>query len=175
MRLALLALSATCIVGGAAGTAEPKFEELQDVVGHYAHRSCVRVSAAKGAQSKRGTIRDHAACDMFQERLEHMVAVSGNDAMIQLHKPKQRGRHRPREYYAGVVATASQGVHLQQLLKIVRKGSEWLLAHATTPAPEQVSDLLQPQIGQWLINVASGADPRVTSKEMRDEDPEDPL
>ena len=164
-----------------------KFESLQEVVGHYALKSCQRV-ARKDAHSRTQTLKMLEACDTLADRLEHMIAVSGDDAMIQLHNrgkdesgtvrktvTKKRGARPSKEYYREVIRTATTGAHHQQLLKMVRKAAEWLLAQHVCPPVEQISAHLQPDVGQWLINVASKSDPRVTSKEMRDEEEEELL
>ena len=149
-----------------------RFEELQDLVGYYALKVCEHTITT---DHSRGEIfRRKEACDMFADRLEHMTAVSGNDAIIQLSKDRvsKSNKKKRRTYYKKIVNVAGTGLHKQQLLKIARKGAEWLFEKTHTPAKEAVSEKLQPEIGQWLINVASNSDPSVTSKEMRDELPE---
>eukprot|EP01063_Lacrimia_lanifica_P004101 TRINITY_DN12295_c0_g1_i1.p1 TRINITY_DN12295_c0_g1~~TRINITY_DN12295_c0_g1_i1.p1 ORF type:complete len:235 (+),score=97.30 TRINITY_DN12295_c0_g1_i1:56-706(+) len=171
-----------------------RFEELQDLVGHYASAVCMRTARKMTPEdAPRLLVVRNTACDMFADRLEHMIAVSGNDALRQLHgeeaerkdderkrkagKPvakrdKMKRKLPSKEYYKAVVDLAGTGAYEQQLLKTLRKASEWVLGEINTPTPKEISDKLQPEVGQWLINVAANTDPHVTSKELRDEKPE---
>eukprot|EP01060_Flectonema_neradi_P014594 TRINITY_DN21220_c0_g1_i1.p1 TRINITY_DN21220_c0_g1~~TRINITY_DN21220_c0_g1_i1.p1 ORF type:complete len:188 (+),score=41.13 TRINITY_DN21220_c0_g1_i1:56-619(+) len=154
-----------------------RFEELQDLVGYYSLKVCEGMISSDHSRAE--ILRRKESCDMYSDRLEHMVAVSGNDAIIQLSKEADARKPKPtskkkskKNYYKKVVNVAGTGLHKQQLLKIARKGAEWLFETPHAPTKEAVSERLQPDIGQWLINVASNSDPAVTSKEMRDELPE---
>ena len=130
-------------------------------------------------------------CEAVAARLEHMVAVSGNDALMQLYAQQAKGaagegrarrtragRRRASAYegyYAEAVRVATSGAHAQQLLKLCRKCSEWALQQTHAPSDEEVTSRMEPVLGQWLINVASNSDPALTSHEMRDEPAEEPL
>eukprot|EP01062_Namystynia_karyoxenos_P036540 TRINITY_DN26623_c0_g1_i1.p2 TRINITY_DN26623_c0_g1~~TRINITY_DN26623_c0_g1_i1.p2 ORF type:complete len:307 (+),score=81.15 TRINITY_DN26623_c0_g1_i1:75-923(+) len=174
---------------GSAGKARAKrpseiFDELQDLAGHYAVAMCKRAAKARGLLDGPRSLRVRSLgwCHEFSDHIEHMVAVSGNDAIIQLGDGKRSsraapksGRVDPARYYAKAVDVAGSGAHLAQLLKISRKAADWMLDHPQGVAKDRLNEFMKPHIGQWLINVASSSDPSITSKEMRDEPPEDPL
>eukprot|EP00754_Rhynchopus_humris_P004906 Rhum_TRINITY_DN12461_c0_g1::Rhum_TRINITY_DN12461_c0_g1_i1::g.52027::m.52027 len=182
----------TAAANGGGGRRDVRFEDLQEVVGHYALQSCQR-TASRMPGGKRLRLLRAETCEAVAARLEHMVAVSGNDALMQLYAQKalakgaageERGRRtragRRRSsayegYYAEAVRVATSGAHAQQLLKLCRKCSEWALQQADAPSDEEVTRRMEPVLGQWLINVASNSDPALTSHEMRDEPAEEPL
>ena len=154
-----------------------RFDSLAEYVGHMCSVMC-RATAKKmnGFSTYRGRVELLSYCEEYSERVQHMVQISGDDALIQLQKDEERAARRnsgATNYYRKSLETGSEGKHKELLKKICRKNAEWVLKKASRMTKEQISEEMQPQIGQWLLNVAAGSDPTMTNADLRDDPPEE--
>lgn len=143
------------------------FDDLQDLVGHYCGRVCRHeAKLRKEYASYRGKMMLLDKCTMFTDRIEHMIVVSGNDALRQLYKPKEGQKFSTTtEYYREAIARANYGKH-NDLLKVKCMNEARWMFDKPGCTKEQLSEHFQPSIGQWLLNIAAGSDPTVTTDEL---------
>eukprot|EP00759_Apiculatamorpha_spiralis_P002987 PhF_6_TR11335/c0_g1_i1/m.18307 len=153
-----------------------RFDNLPDFVAHMCGLVC-RATARKltAYETFRGRVELKSTCTVYCDRLQHMIYVSGNDALIQLEKEEdKKKRHRgATNYYKLAIERASSGKHLELLKRIVRRNADWILKVGSDIDVKRISDAMEPEIGQWLLNVASGTDPTLTNADLNDAAPEE--
>jgi len=155
------------------------FDSLSEYVGHMARAVCRGVAkksfAAKYA-SYTGRMDLLSSCEGYSDRIQHMIQISGDDALLQLQTDEARSARRnsgASNYYKKAIEVAAEPGHKELLKRICRTNAEWLLKRGSRVTKEDISEEMQPQLGQWLLNIASGTDATMTNADLMDAPPED--